>query len=56
MRIFKKIIHVVLVVLGLAPRQKDEIEQQPPAHVRCSCSVRDCWGEMADRIREGRRA
>lgn len=50
MSMLKEIWNEILLVLGLkrAPKRK-ELEQKPD-----QCSVRDCWGEMASRVREER--
>ncbi|KAF5054189.1 hypothetical protein DSECCO2_390730 [anaerobic digester metagenome] len=50
MSMLKEIWNEILLVLGLkrAPK-REELEQKQD-----QCSVRDCWGEMAARTREGR--
>lgn len=43
-RLLKEIFHEICLILGL--------KREPKVQAEDNCSVRDCWGEMADRIRK----
>lgn len=45
MNMLKEIWREILLILGLRRELKVPAED--------NCSVRDCWGEIADRIRKG---